>query len=454
MKIEFIKRGAETRLILIFAGWSTDTRFYSGCVAEGWDTAVVSDYLDLSMPEIPEQYSTIYLFAYSLGVWAASCCGVDAALHVAICGTCAPVSDYLGIPENIFIGTAENLNARNLLKFHRRMAGDRNTFDRLAYRLDDVPDISALKEELLNISDRRHDEWNSDYRWDRAYVAMLDNIFPPDNQLRFWSEFTDTQIVKLQAPHCVDIADIVRHCVPDDSKVQRGFSRALTTYRKNAMVQTEVCDRIENKLKILFGFGNDSVGSLLEIGAGCGLLSDRWSRVIHVESATYVDLVETPKFGKAENEEYIVADAEEWLEASDRKFDVILSASTIQWFVDPVRFVKIVKSHLNKDGVALLSTFVTGNLVELDALRPSPIIYRKGSDYKVSSDILTEQWTRTLYFDSPRDMLMHLRNTGVTPHSDRHDKTIRSGAFGSHLKMSEIPTQLTYTPMILVIHAE
>lgn len=454
MKVEFLKRGAATRLILIFAGWSTDVRYYVDCVAEGWDTAVVSDYRDLSMPRLPKQYSTIYIFAYSLGVWAASQCLPEASLRVAICGTCAPVSDYLGIPEKMFLGTAENLNTRNLMKFHRRMAGDKPTYDRLSPLLPPDPDIDALKDELLSIAAKNIREWSSDMVWNRVYVAMQDNIIPTDNQLRFWSEFGDTQVVKIQSSHCANIAAIVRQCIPDCRNIGRCFSRAMDSYKSNAVVQTEVCDRIEDKLKIVFGYGNDSVGSLLEIGAGGGLLTQRWSRVLNVESATYVDLVDMPKFGKAFSEEYVVADAEVWLEKCERKFDVILSASTIQWFVDPVRFLKTVRSHLNKGGIALISTFVSGNFAELDALRASPIIYRKPSEYKVIPHMLTVQWSRTITFDSSRAMLLHLRNTGVTPHHAEKGKGNVASSFHRPLKMTQFPTHLTYTPMIIILKGD
>ena len=151
MKIEFIKRGAATRLILIFAGWSTDARYYNDCVADGWDTAVVSDYRDLTMPPLPKQYATVYVFAYSLGVAAAALCGVKASVRIAVCGSTVPVSDLYGIPSAIFQGTLDGLDERSLAKFHLRMAGDRRRYDEIAGRLPVSPDVAVLKEELANI---------------------------------------------------------------------------------------------------------------------------------------------------------------------------------------------------------------------------------------------------------------------------------------------------------------
>ncbi|MDE6792741.1 MAG: DUF452 family protein, partial [Muribaculaceae bacterium] len=71
MKLEFINRENNGRLILIFAGWSTDASFYSHIRLSGWDTLVAWDYSDFNFPEkILDGYHTIALFAWSLGVYA------------------------------------------------------------------------------------------------------------------------------------------------------------------------------------------------------------------------------------------------------------------------------------------------------------------------------------------------------------------------------------------------
>ena len=451
MKIDFIKKGAETRLILIFAGWSTDARYYHDCLVDGWDTAVVYDYSDMTMPVIPEQYQIIYLFAYSMGVWAASHCAIDASMRVAICGTCAPVSDYLGIPDAVFNATAAGLSQRSLVKFHRRMAGDRQTFDSMVTRLPESIDIEALRAELYFISANSKGEWNAEYRWDRAYIAEEDNIIPTDNQIRFWEEFTDTPTVRLACAHAADIAAIVRQCVPDPLAVGQGFEKALTSYRRNATVQAEVCDRIGDKLRIMYGTGCDHVGSLLEIGVGSGMLTEVWGEIIRPSEATYVDLYEISPQRRAERETYVVADAEKWLEESGSCFDLILSASTIQWFVDPVRFVDTVRKHLNPGGMAVISTFVAGNLEQLDSLRPSPIIYRSADDYRKVDGVMSEEWSRTLRFRSARELLMHLRHTGVTPATGGRLK--KAGVTAKAWRLTELPTELTYRPMIIIVNA-
>ncbi|MDE7346965.1 MAG: DUF452 family protein [Muribaculaceae bacterium] len=456
MKLEFIKRGAATRLILIFAGWSTDHRYYNDCVADGWDTAVVSDYRDLTMSSIPDQYSTVYIFAYSLGVAVASMCDIRAAVRIAICGSMCPVSDSYGIPEAIYSGTLEGLDERSLKKFHLRMAGDKVTYESIKKKLPENPDILRLRDELISIKDNVNNprKGNSDYRFDRVYLAKEDRIFPYDNLYSFWKKYAGTEIVTLSAPHAMDVASIVKDCLPDTKAIGDGFSRAGKTYNENALVQEEICRKIGVIIDCNQREGN-KVDSVLEIGVGQGLLTEVWSRLLSPLEATFVDLLPMPEFGIAGKEEYVVADAEEWLRNSADSYDLILSASTIQWFADPIGFLHKVKSHLNPGGFAIISTFVKGNLKELDSFRTAPIIYRTAEEYRALPGIQAEEWERTLTFPSSRELMMHLRLTGVSPRLKKGLVSVgRNVSDESKKRLTEFPFHLTYHPMILLINAD
>ncbi|MDE5847950.1 MAG: DUF452 family protein, partial [Muribaculaceae bacterium] len=211
MKIEFIKRGAATRLILIFAGWSTDSRYYNDCVFDGWDTAVVCDYRDMTLPPLPSQYSTVYVFAYSLGVAVSAFCGVAATAMIAICGSLEPVSDQFGIPETVYQGTLAGLSEKSLAKFHLRMAGDRDRLAEIAGRLPSSPDLEVMKEELGHIrSAALSGQRSKDIKFDRVYLAEDDRIFPYANLYDFWNQRNDASIVSLKASHAVDMARIIR----------------------------------------------------------------------------------------------------------------------------------------------------------------------------------------------------------------------------------------------------
>ena len=453
MKIEFIKRGAATRLILIFAGWSTDARYYNDCVFDGWDTAVVSDYREMTMPSIPDQYATVYVFAYSLGVAAASLCGIPAAVRIAICGSPKAVSDCFGIPEAVYAGTLDGLSERSLMKFHLRMAGDKATYESIRDRLPQTPDITGLKEELSCIRTAvKGLMTDANLNFDRVYLAEADRIFPYANLKAYWEGYGKASVVALQAPHAIDMHSIITDSLPDCEAIGGGFAKAGATYNKSAVIQKEIGCKMGEMLSRLVVEDGFSPRSLLEIGVGQGLLTQVWRDVVVPRKATYIDLADMPTFGIAPEEHYLKTDAERWLERSAERFDLILSASTIQWFADPIRFMSSLKSHLNPGGIAVISTFVKGNLRELDKVRPCPMIYRTVDDYMSSTDCVVEIWERTLTFKSVKDMLMHLRLTGVNPKKSPFQKNNRSqDGVGMMMKLTALPVQLTYCPVIMVV---
>lgn len=425
MRLEFIHidpaqnnnlgKGNDRRLILIFAGWGSDARLYDDIKIEGWDTAIVLDYRSLEFPvEKLDGYSSIYVYAWSMGVWAASAVmsKFSPDCSFAINGTGYPRHDKYGIPEKIYDGTLDTLNERNLRKFRLRMAGDRDTASRLDSLLP-APDISGLKEELDAI--RALGPFPS-ADWSRAYISEEDRIFPTPNQLSFWKE-KGTATVMIPGGHYPDIYKIVRDTVFNPVRVGERFGNALTTYDAHAHAQRKIAKRLTLLLSEMEPANN---GKILEIGSGSGLFTSFYSPLISPASATYLDLYPMPRYNIAAEERYYIGDAEKWLIESEENglYDVILSASTIQWFVSPRNFFRNAARLLRPGGVLAVSSFTKGNLAELDVLRPSPIVYRSARELKEMAEIyldnvkVTEK-DFTVTFPSPREALLHLKHTGV-----------------------------------------
>ena len=222
LKMEYkyiIKTPQKThRLIIIFAGWSTRPDFYRNLQADGWDIVVVYDYstLDLDL-SFMEGYSTVFVIAWSLGVAAASHLATSPlfaeriSAAFAVNGTIYPSDDLYGIPTNIYESTRTGLNARNLLKFTKRM-GCTVSKDGISLSVTTsaeaatspaeetfIPDFDKMAWELENIRDNAT---RGNLPWKRAYISDADRIFPPANMSRYWSEYQPvTQIVNIQTPH-------------------------------------------------------------------------------------------------------------------------------------------------------------------------------------------------------------------------------------------------------------
>lgn len=421
-KIIYKSSVASHRLIIIFAGWSTTPGFYADLHAEGWDIALVWDYSDLALDyDFINDYSSIFIVAWSLGVAAAAhvAANFDFADRVsaafAVNGTLLPSDNSFGIPVDIYENTRRTLNARNLLKFTKRMGY--NPADRSTSEKDDIeiPDFEKLALELENIRDRTS---RGSLPWLRSYISSEDRIFPPFNMESFWTQHPSRpMIINLEAPHYVHLQSIIDEITPNIGMIGRRFHRALPTYDAHASAQHSI---VGNLISLLPEGKIKANPSVLEIGSGSGLLSRALGEKLHPASATFIDLYPTDKFQIATEETYIVGDAEEWMASqSDKlKFDVIASASTIQWFADPRNFFRNAVRMLKAGGVLLISSFLPGNLSELDTKRPSPLLYRSEEELRGMLSpyfdfIHISSQPITLTFKSHRDLLRHLKLTGV-----------------------------------------
>lgn len=425
------------RLLLIFTGWSTDERFFRGLAPEGWDVMVCSDYetLDFNLGAL-NGYTTIYLFAWSLGVAAAAACLPEEMITaaVAVNGTLWPKDDNRGIPEAVFEATTANLDERNLRKFRRRMFSSAQGFQDALDSIPDHDDIASLKRQLEAVGSRPH----RTFRFRRAYIGLDDAIFPAANQRKAWEEAPgEPEIVCLHEPHCPDLKNLILSFLPDSSQVSSSFERALPHYDNHAEAQLKIAGHLASMLP-----QRDKTRTL-EIGSGSGLFTRLYAPILQPKEAVFIDLYRMPRYAVAPVETYLEADAEEALERDPklRGFDFALSASTMQWFANPKAFFRNIAKTLKPDGRLICSTFLPGNLGELDSLRPAPILYPTRNEiagflHEAFGEVQLTEEEIPVDFDSAREAKLHLRFTGVSPrHAGLPVKVGQEIAF---------PTRLTY----------
>ncbi|MDE6231319.1 MAG: DUF452 family protein [Muribaculaceae bacterium] len=423
MKATYVSRRKEnTRLILIMTGWSTGPELFGDIRAEGWDVAVVHDFTEENLPEgLLDGYYTVYLFAWSMGVFAAERLLPKDRIteSFAINGTALPADDLRGIPTAIYDGTAENLTPASLKKFRRRMMPSAESYSRLFSEAEATEAETANLQQQLKAIRGRMGENPSErepFRWTRAYVSSEDRIFPPANMRRFWEEKPETEIIELPGEaHYTDLRKIIGSVIADTTRVGRRFADAATTYDKHAIAQRAITVRMGLKLRERI---EGETGSLLEIGPGTGLFTREYSRFLHPRKATYVDISPVGPFDIAAEEDYYQGDAEHWIENTPETFDVIASTSAIQWFADIPRFLRKCARRLRPGGVLALSTFLPGNMEELDRVRPVPLRYPtvellQGALAGEFEQIEIEPDEIKIEFRSAREVLMHLKHTGV-----------------------------------------
>lgn len=450
MKKEWLKREGNRRLILIFGGWSTDPRFYRDIDVEGWDTLLLYSFdgtenvLGLGFSE----YDSIYLYAWSLGVFHAArlISGEKVTAAFAIAGTESPVDDLRGIPEQIFRTTRERLDRKNLDRFWLRMFGNRDAFLKASDRFAPEPDIERLKEELLAVE--RQGKIAPAAFWNRVYIFADDNIFPAENQRIAWENHpSGCEICFRRGSHVPDFAGLIKNSIPNVQAIARKFEASLPTYDSNAIAQIEIA---QHTAELLARLRPRSGGKMCEIGQGSGLSTRAFAQVVNPQEIVCVDLYPTPQVKTGADMKYVVADGEEWIKSEDTGFDYIVSSSALQWFADLRGALRRFAEVLTPGGVIACATFAPGNLSEFDDLRPSPMRYTSAADLEkwlneCFDEVRVMEEEIRVPFDSPREALMHLRLTGV-------------GGFSNHsLRIAELSAAvpkdkegryyLTYRPL-------
>ncbi|PJG83666.1 DUF452 family protein [Caviibacterium pharyngocola] len=195
-----------TQLIVYFAGWGTPPSTVEHlCLPPDTDLLICYNYQDLSLNVDFSAYQGIKLVAWSMGVWAADqvMAGVPLLSATAINGTGAPCHDQFGIPTAIFQGTLEGLNESNLVKFQRRMCGDKTVFQQYQ-QLEGLQSAVENQQELTALYQGIQQPSAQAVRWTKAVIGQQDRIFPPENQQRYWQSYFgqhSDHIVESALPH-------------------------------------------------------------------------------------------------------------------------------------------------------------------------------------------------------------------------------------------------------------
>ena len=453
----FISRRHTDDLILLFAGWGMDTHPFACLSHIGCDCCVCYDYTDLNFDTTPFlDYKNIEVYAWSFGVWAAATVLPDKGLPIrhatAINGTECGIDIEKGIPPEIFRATLEHLNEASLKKFYRRMCCE---------HLDDFKeafperDMNSLYDELRAIGENITLLPRPRFRWDKAIIGTRDLIFPAKNQVNAWEGTTVVQ--ELDEPHFFHFRPVVLENRLDKATIKNSFGNAASTYEREGLIQSRIARQLNDKIPSRL---NKCIDNILEIGCGTGKLTrcliDRFPDArftINDLSPEMKDYITAPPFKQLSFRE---GDAEKI--DFNETYHLIASASTIQWFTDLEGFLKRISGNLSDTGTIAVSTFVAGNLPEIQSLMTAEMPYWEYAELKRLFEKhfrveLFEQEEYTLHFDTPVELLRHLKNTGVTGISG-HSRQKGFDFIKRYRKTFDGKKEitLTYRPVYIVAH--
>lgn len=195
--------------------------------------------------------------------------------------------------------------------------------------------------------------------------------------------------------------------------IQKRFAKNLDTYNDNAKIQKKMAERLLSFLD------RKDFDDILEIGCGTGFLTLLVNEKFSFKTYTANDIVEScEKYVKEINPKinFIPADIEKAVENSDKKYDLIISNAVFQWVENLESFIKLLVSKLNDGGVLLFSTFGPENFREVNFVLGKTLPYYSANELQeIIKDYknIVEQEMHVMAFRTPKDILKHIKSTGV-----------------------------------------
>jgi malonyl-CoA O-methyltransferase len=198
------------------------------------------------------------------------------------------------------------------------------------------------------------------------------------------------------------------------------FDKNFDTYDENASVQKIVAK------KLVAYFDKKKYENVLELGAGTGIFTKEILSKIDISNLTLNDYFDTRKyFEKIPYQKFLKGDMNriEW-----ENYDLVCSSSSFQWIDDLDGLLKNISQHSEE---LIFSIYVDGNLKEIKEHFKISLNYMRFAEilkilkkYFIVQE--AEEEEITLNFNSPLNVLRHLKYTGVTGIGETTVRDIRS----------------------------
>jgi malonyl-ACP O-methyltransferase BioC len=214
----------------------------------------------------------------------------------------------------------------------------------------------------------------------------------------------------------------------DKAWISNQFTKSLNSYNSEAIAQKQI---VEKTSKLLLEHLGNQFSRIFEFGSGTGLFTSKIIQNIQFDHLYLNDLNESFYIGLEPVLESL--DKHNWsflkgdVETIDfpKKQDLIVSTSTEQWVNNKPEFYKKVSQSLSKTGCFVFSSFGPENLKEIKSATGFGLEYFSIDDVKYQLQnyfeiVHAEEEQIVLYFESPKDILRHLKKTGVNGLQRKH----------------------------------
>ena len=230
----------------------------------------------------------------------------------------------------------------------------------------------------------------------------------------------------------------------DKQLVKTRFARSVATYHEAAEIQRDMAETLLGQLALATG-GERRFDRILEAGCGSGMLTDlvpEWERFHRGRRAA----------------EFRAADIETM--PLPEHLSLVIANAVFQWVEDLASLLIRFHSALETGGILAFTTFGPENLREIAALTGRGLSYRALAGLHElltpGFDIIAcHEELITLEFATVRDILRHLKATGVTASGGRSRWTRSTLAafeadYSARFRSGNRMLPLTYHPITLI----
>jgi malonyl-ACP O-methyltransferase BioC len=207
----------------------------------------------------------------------------------------------------------------------------------------------------------------------------------------------------------------------DKHLIRDRFERSFLRHADATVIQPDMAKHLARLVEQETKYS--SFSKVLELGCGSSPLAPLLLDHVSVDRWVANDLVPMQDELRATMQKLPLKEFE-YLQGDMEKLDLpnqqnlIVSNAAFQWLADPMVFLPRLAELLAPGGVLAFSTFGPENLREIRELTGVSLKYISGSDYTsvlsgAGSILCREERLSTVAFDSPADILRHLKQTGV-----------------------------------------
>lgn len=235
------------------------------------------------------------------------------------------------------------------------------------------------------------------------------------------------------------------------------FKNSIETYNSSAVIQKEMAQKLVDLT--LQNCGN-KYGKIFEFGAGTGFLSKLILNEISFDEYYANDIIEESEYcikNIIKDVKFLAGDIEK-LELN-QKFDLVLSNAVVQWIENIDELFEKIKSNLNNDGFFAFTTFGEQNFreikettgVSLNYLKSETLKNKCGKDFEI---LVFDENIQTLCFDSPIEVLKHIKKSGTNAIKSQKWTVSKLKDFEKFYKKSfgvGEKVMLTYNPIFVIL---